>query len=79
MPRKLLSLFYKQPQCSLSELDSLFENAICGLPIEMQIDYCKRLINAAQFDLRQNVCPEKEKALKQLINAAKKEIKKLNY
>lgn len=78
MPRRGLSLFYKEPQYSLSELDSLFEDAICDLPREIQIDYCKRVISAALFDLQQNTCREKEKALKKLINTAKREIKTLD-
>lgn len=78
MLKKIPLLFKKEPQCSLSDLNPLFKNVICKLPREIQIDYCERVINAAIFDLQQNVCPENGKALKNLINAAKKKIKSLD-
>ncbi len=77
MPNKIRSLFQRPPKYSLAEVDPLFETAICDLPKEIQVDYCKRVIAAALFEMQQNECQEKEKALKKLIRTAKREIKML--
>ncbi len=75
MPNKIRSLFQRLPEYSLSEVDPLFETAICDLPKEIQVAYCKRVIDAALFEIQHNACQEKEKALKKLIRTAKREIK----
>jgi hypothetical protein len=67
----------KNPEPDLCQLDCLFGETVCKLPVNEQIAYCTRLIERSNFQLRQE-CPKRDsKHLKCLIAAARMEIKRL--
>ncbi len=67
-------LFSFKPDCpSLSDLDSLYQEAISDLPITAKKGYCERLISRAEYELQHSSCPKEIHKWKQLIRSARKE------
>lgn len=76
---KLFFPFLLKSKCpSLSELDSIYQNAFSELPIFLRKEYCERLIDRSAYEIKQTKCPEEIKKLELFITAAKKEINSLN-
>lgn len=64
--------------CSpLGDLDDIYANAICQLPITTKREYCQRLIQKIKFELKTASCRQKKQRLKQMIRSATLEISKL--
>ncbi|MBW8198563.1 hypothetical protein [Flagellimonas abyssi] len=62
---------------SLRQLDNLYGQTICKCPLQEQISYCQRVIESSEYHLGQD-CPKKDSnQLKQLIRAARDELKQL--
>ena len=70
-------LFYKCPKKSLICIDNLYDTVISKLPIENRIKYCESLIYRTTEDLSKSKCISKTRKLTKLLDAAKKELKKL--
>ncbi len=67
-------LFNLKPDCpSLSDLDSLYQEAISELPIPAKKEYCERLISRAEYELQHTSCPEEIHKWKLLLRSARKE------
>lgn len=49
----------KNPEPDLCQLDCLFGETVCKLPVNEQIAYCTRLIERSNFQLRQE-CPKRD-------------------
>ncbi|HBU76809.1 MAG TPA: hypothetical protein DEF18_01775 [Muricauda sp.] len=65
------------PTPSLRQLDNLYGQTICKCPLQEQISYCQRVIESSEYHLGQS-CPKKDSnQLKQLIQAARDELKQL--
>ncbi|MBA4744708.1 hypothetical protein GO009_07815 [Muricauda sp. TY007] len=72
--------FFKNssPKPSLHQLDHLYGQTICKCPLKEQISYCQRLIESSRYHLEQS-CPKKDSDyFKNLIEAADKELQRLN-
>ena len=62
---------------TLCQLDHLFGQTVCELSVPEQIAYCKRLIESSQYHLAHS-CPKKDvHYLKDLIDAADRELQLL--
>ncbi|SDQ82311.1 hypothetical protein [Flagellimonas zhangzhouensis] len=62
---------------SLCQLDNLYAQSICELSVPQQIAYCKRLIESSQFYLTHSCSKKEIPYLKELIDAADRELQLL--
>ncbi|GGX06515.1 hypothetical protein GCM10007384_05280 [Aquimarina muelleri] len=69
--------FYKHPKKTLTCIDNLYNSTISKLPTENRIRYCESLIYRTTEDLSNSKCVMQKKKLNKILDAAKKELKKL--
>jgi len=65
------------PKASLNQLDHLYGQTICECPLQEQILYCQRLIESSQYHLTQPSPKADTDYLRNLIEAANLELKRL--
>ncbi|ASV29298.1 hypothetical protein CJ263_03155 [Maribacter cobaltidurans] len=61
----------------MGDVDDIYANAICQLPLTTRREYCQRLIKRIKFELKTASCRQKKQQLKQMIKSATLEISKL--
>lgn len=69
--------FKHRKDIQLAHLDSLFKGAVSQLPVDVQIDYCKRLIERSKYDIRHTDETERKKFLVRVVRASQNEIRNL--
>lgn len=75
---KLPSLFTPKSKCPpLSEVDTIYQQAISHLSINTRLEYCERLLSRIEFDLQNTKCPKEIDSYKELRTATKMELTKL--
>ena len=68
----------KTANCSpLGDLDDIYANAVCELPITARREYCQRLIKRIKFELKTASSRQRKQRLKKMIKSATLEISKL--
>ncbi len=70
--------FFKKNRTSLLiKRDEFYRTVTSKLPIKNRIQYCESLIYRNQCDLSRTKCPIQKRKIKQLLKAAKTEVKNL--
>lgn len=78
MKRLLRNIIGSKPLPLLTEVDNLYRETIAHLPLKVRIHYCNSLIANCILDLKETKIKKLTARIKQLMNAAKREIESLN-
>jgi hypothetical protein len=73
--KKLLG---KQEEVKLIDLDELYKETIVHLPLDARIHYCQNLIRTCILDVNNAKDVANTEKIYELMNAAKREIERLN-